>query len=65
MFLDYGVSRVQGISQIFIMRKDEMLILLVAKVTEDFRITGTGPEIRKFLEALQSRFDVGSVNMGC
>lgn len=54
----------QGISKLFRMRIEEWLILLVEKVTEDFLITGTEDEIQKFLEALQARLDVGSVNMG-
>lgn len=36
----------------------------VAKVTDKVSDTSTKPETRKFLEAIQSRFFVGRVNIG-
>lgn len=54
--------RIRGISQLFLKRNASgKIILLVAKVTDDFLIAGSLEQMKQFTDELQQRFVVGKV----
>lgn len=62
MLHDGGLQRVFGISQLFIRRAtDGSVVLLVAKVTDDFLLAGSLAEMEAFVDRLKRRFVVGKV----
>lgn len=60
-----GMSRVFGVSQLFVKRNASgSIILLVVKLSDDFLIAGKEAAIDKFLRKLQRRFVVGKIVSG-
>ncbi len=56
----YGMQRVFGISQIYIVKDHQgTLSLIVAKVTDDFLIAGEIESINHFAKELGNRFEIG------
>lgn len=54
--------RIRGISQLYLQRDDTgKIILLVAKVTDDFLIAGSVQHMKEFTDELKKRFVVGKV----
>lgn len=57
MLSDSGLRRVFGISQLFIRRdKQNKIVLIVAKVTDEFIIGGSTNYIHEFIRRLRKRF---------
>ena len=57
-----GVERVFGLSQLFVKRDTKgKVILLIAKVTDDFLLGGSTENMRQFTAMLAKRFEVGKV----
>ena len=57
-----GLERVIGLSQLFLKRDAKgNVILLVAKVTDDFLLGGTKEAMQQFTNLLEKRFEVGKV----
>ena len=57
-----GLVRIQGLNQIYVLRDScGKIILIVAKVTDDFICGGAVQEITSFMEELKKRFEVGKV----
>ena len=62
MLTDGGLKRVFGLSQLFIRRdKQDRIVLLIAKVTDDFLAAGKLDYIHEFMDRLQKRFTVGKI----
>ena len=62
MLSDGGLKRVFGLSQMFIRRnKQDEIVLMVAKVTDDFLVAGKLDYIQEFMDRLKERFTVGKV----
>lgn len=58
----YRLSQVFGILQLFCERDaDGQIILLIAKVVDEFLIIGKRHDLTPFLEALEKRFELGAV----
>ena len=64
MMSEGGLSRVFGLSQLFVQRNESGRICnIVAKVTDDFLIGGTIQNIQAFIGRMGKRFDVGKTVM--
>lgn len=62
MLNEAGLERVLGISQLFVKRDETgRIILLIAKVTDDFLLGGSVEEMKVFLDPLKQRFIVGKI----
>ena len=60
MLNETHLERVFGIGQLYCKRnKERNIILLVAKVTDDFLVAGAIPLLHEFTKDLKSRFIVG------
>lgn len=60
-----GIQRVFGVSQLFTKRDlTGKIILLIAKVTDDFLVSGPLSKINDFMEDLKKDFDVGKIRIG-
>jgi len=57
----YGFTTLPGLPQLFVLRhrKSNKLVLLVAKVVDDFLLSGTPAELDRFSIAIKKRFHVG------
>lgn len=65
MIKEAGLKRVFGISQLFVKRNTNgKIVLLVAKLTDDFLACGNGPMLNEFFSKMQERFEVGMINHG-
>lgn len=57
-----GLERIVGLSQMFIKRNSSrLIILIVAKVTDDFLLGGSALDMNDFVAMLRKRFIVGKV----
>lgn len=57
---DNGVYQVHGMPQIFVERRlDGSIVLVIAKVVEDFLIAGLPESLRSFHDVISRRFQVG------
>lgn len=62
---DAGVERVFAVSQLFVKRNEtNKIILLIAKVTDDFLASGTIEDIKQFMNKLCASFEVGKIRSG-
>ena len=62
MFNEASLERVLGVSQLFVKRdKYGRVVLLVAKVTDDFLLGGSIDNMKAFLDNLKQRFIVGKI----
>ena len=60
--LSDGLKRLFGLSQLFIRRiKQDKIVLMIDKVTDDFLVSGKLDYIHEFMDRLQQRFTVGKV----
>ena len=56
----FHLERVPGVGQLYLLRDHSgAVILLVAKVVDEFLIAGTDVAIDQFLMALSHRFELG------
>lgn len=62
MLSNGGLKRVFGLRQMFIRRsKQDEIVLMVAKVTDDFLVADKLDYVQEFVDRLQKRFRVGKV----
>lgn len=59
-----GMSGVGGVNQVFVRKKGDKIVLLIAKVIDDFLIAGKTEDIREFMRELSKEFEVGKVTIG-
>lgn len=52
-----------GVAQLFFKRDKSTINLIVAKVTDDFLLSGKEEDIREFMTKLRSGFDIGKVSV--
>lgn len=60
-----GLMRIYGINQLFVKRNSaDRIILIVAKLSDDFLVCGKLSDVNKFLREIQKRFEGGKIGMG-
>lgn len=59
-----GMERVTGVNQLFTKKDGERIVLIVAKVIDDFLIAGHRDDIRDFISDLRMEFEVGNTAIG-
>lgn len=59
-----GMERIDGVNQMFVRRDSGRIKLLVAKVVDDFLITGRTEDIKAFMKELAEEFEVGKTAIG-
>lgn len=62
MLSSAGMQRILGVNQLFVKRCSKgKIILLVAKLSDDFLVAGMSEDIDEFMIDLQKRFIVGKI----
>lgn len=57
-----GLQRLTGVSELYIMRKENGTIsILLGILTDDLLLAGTGNELENFVTAIEARFSIGKV----
>lgn len=56
-----GLERILGIGQFYVKRIEGKIILLLAKLTDDFLLSSTSTDMIDFIRRIQKRFVVGKV----
>ena len=57
-------SQVKHVLQLFFKREKGKLVLVVAKIVDDMKVTGLGMRAKKFLDEFDRCFKLGTVNSG-
>ena len=60
----YGLTRIAGIEQLYVLREGSCIKLIVGKATDDFLVAGKSADVEAFFSALGQRFEVGKQTIG-
>lgn len=64
MLGEVGMTRVDGVSQLFVKKNGAHIRLIVAKVIDDFLVAGITNDINDFLRELAQEFEFGNTAVG-
>ena len=64
LLLDYGLDQSRYVAQLFFKREAGKLVLVVAKIVNELKVSGTGNRAKAFLDVFDSRFKLVTINRG-